>query len=108
MSEHFFVYLLELRGGALYTGHTRDIAERLRRHAQGSGSRLTRNFRPLRLARCWRLRGGRATAMRVEAFIKSRPRAEKLDLVRNPTLLGRLLRRETGLRLRPAPFLPGY
>jgi predicted GIY-YIG superfamily endonuclease len=42
VSEQFFVYLLELRGGALYAGHTRDIAQRLRRHAQGSGSRLTR------------------------------------------------------------------
>jgi hypothetical protein len=41
----------------------------------------------------------------VEAFIKSRPRAAKQLLLREPASLAAELRRATGLRLRPLPYL---
>ena len=106
MTEHFFVYMLLLANGSFYTGYARDLRQRLRLHEAGRASRLTRSFRPLRLAGCWRVRGSRAEAMRVEAFIKGCPRAAKERLVREPATLAASLRRETGLRLRPRPFLP--
>jgi hypothetical protein len=43
--------------------------------------------------------------MRVEAFIKSCPRATKELLLCEPSSLAGRLRRATGLRLRPLPFL---
>jgi len=105
MKQYFFVYVLQLANGSYYTGYARDPLQRLGRHAAGRASRLTRSFRPVRLAGCWRIRGGRSEAQRVEAFIKSCPRAEKELLLREPAGLAARLRRATGLRLRPFPFL---
>ena len=105
MKPYFYVYVLELANGSYYTGFARDPLQRLARHAAGRGSRLVRSFRPLELAGCWRVRGGRSEAMRVEAFIKSCPRETKQLLLREPFGLASRLRRATGLRLRPLPFL---
>jgi putative endonuclease len=105
MTPYFYVYVLLLANGSYYTGFARDPLERLARHAAGRGSRLARSFRPRALAGCWRVRGGRSEAMRVEAFIKSCPRAVKELLLREPSSLAGSLRRATGLRLRPLPFL---
>ena len=105
MRQYFYVYVLLLANGSYYTGYARDPLERLARHAAGRASRLTRSFRPRALAGCWRVRGGRSEAMRVEAFIKSCPRATKELLLSEPCSLAGKLRRATGLRLRPLPFL---
>jgi putative endonuclease len=105
MRDYFYVYVLELANGSYYTGCARDPLARLARHAAGKGSRLARSFPPRGLAGCWRLGGGRAAAQRVEAFIKSRPRAAKQLLLREPASLAAELRRATGLRLRPLPYL---
>ena len=108
MKPYLYVYVLRLANGSYYTGFARDPSERLARHAAGRGSRLVRSFRPLELAACWRVRGGRSEAQRVEAFLKSRPRADKELLVREPSLLAASLRRATGLRLRPLPCLEAW
>jgi putative endonuclease len=105
MKPCFYVYVLELSNGSYYTGYTRDPLQRLAQHAAGRGSRLARSFRPRALAGCWRVRGGRSEAMRVEAFIKSRSRPAKQLLLREPASLAGSLRLATGLRLRPLPFL---
>jgi putative endonuclease len=105
MRRYFFVYVLLLANGSYYTGYARDVLQRLGLHAAGRASRLTRSFRPVRLAGCWRIRGGRSEALRVEAFIKACPRADKELLLREPASLAVRLRRGTGLRLRPFPFL---
>jgi putative endonuclease len=105
MNPYFYVYVLELSNGSYYTGYARDPLRRLVRHASGRGSRLVRSFRPRSLAGCWRIRGGRSEAMRVEAFIKSCPRAAKELLLREPASLAARLRQATGMRLRPFPFL---
>lgn len=85
----YFVYVLRLENQALYTGITRDVASRYRKHQRGSAARYTRSFPPVRIAGCWEIFGGRGAAMSVEAFIKSRPRSGKERLLSEPALLAR-------------------
>ncbi|TXK66008.1 GIY-YIG nuclease family protein [Alkalisalibacterium limincola] len=42
----WWVYLLECRGGRIYTGVARDVEQRLRAHAAGTGARFTRAHPP--------------------------------------------------------------
>ena len=102
----FCVYMLLLSNGNLYTGYTRDLPSRYRRHGRGKGGRYTRSFRPVRIAQCWHTYGSRACAMKVEAFIKSCTRGQKERLVAEPQLLPALLGRRGGRRLRLEPFVP--
>lgn len=104
----FCVYMLLLRNGNLYTGHTRDLRSRFLRHDRGSGGRYTRSFPPVRIAQCWHTFGTRSAAMRVEAFVKSCTRKQKERLVAEPLLLPQLMRRRRGARMRLEPFVPPY
>lgn len=99
----YCVYMLWLSNGHLYTGYTRDLRARLRRHGRGEGGSTTRSFRPLAIAQCWHTYGTRGSAMRVEAFIKGCSRKVKERLVSEPTLLPALLRRRRGSRIRLEP-----
>jgi putative endonuclease len=101
------VYLLVLSNGSYYAGYAQDVRQRYQRHLEGAASRLTRSFPPLRLAQCWKVRGGRSQAQQVEAFLKSCNRADKQRLVSNPQLLGLWLRQRRRLRIHPRPCLPG-
>ena len=49
MSEIWYLYILECRDGSYYTGVTKDIPERLKRHNEGKGAKFTRSRRPCRL-----------------------------------------------------------
>ena len=65
----WFVYLLECRGGRIYTGIATDVDRRLAEHRAGRGARFTRAHPPVReLARlpC----ADRPEALRREAAIK--------------------------------------
>jgi len=99
-----YVYLLELSNGAYYAGYAADPRRRYQSHLRGRGSRLARSFPPVRLVQCWRVRGGRSSAQRVEAFLKSCSRADKERLANDPQLLAVWLRQRTAVRLRPRPF----
>jgi len=102
----FCVYMLLLTNGNLYTGYTRDLRSRYLRHGRGEGGRYTRSFRPLRVAQCWHTYGTRASAMKVEAFIKACGRKDKERLIAQPELLSGLLQRRRGARLHLEPFEP--
>lgn len=65
----WWVYLLECRGGRIYTGVARDVEQRLRAHAAGTGARFTRAHPPQRLLATVQV-GGHGDALRVEAAIK--------------------------------------
>jgi putative endonuclease len=72
----WFVYLLECRGGRIYTGIATDVDRRLAEHRAGRGARFTRAHPPVReLARiaC----AGRGDALRAEAAIKRLRPAQK-------------------------------
>jgi len=109
--SRYFVYVLRLQGGALYTGYTSDLEIRLRKHVAGTASRCTRSFPPLEVAACWEVAAGRGAAMSVEAFIKGCSRTAKETLIRDPGLLDRRHRtsvgRASGARpVAPLPELP--
>ena len=47
--KQWFLYMIECRDGAIYTGITVDVAARYAAHAQGKGARYTRSHPPRRL-----------------------------------------------------------
>ena len=96
----FYVYILEMENGALYTGYTDDPAARYAKHRSGKGAKFTRAFRPVRMAACWKVEGEKGNAMRVEAFIKTLPRADKEKLAGKPSSLASLFRSRKKLDVR--------
>ena len=75
----WFVYLLECRGGRIYTGIATDVDRRIAEHRAGRGARFTRAHPPIReLARleC----ADRPEALRREAAIKRLDAAAKRAL----------------------------
>ncbi|MBP7605108.1 MAG: GIY-YIG nuclease family protein [Spirochaetes bacterium] len=100
MDKEYYIYMLECGNGALYTGYTTDIDRRVREHLGGNRrAKFTAGFRPVRTAACWKLRGTRSDALKVEAFIKRMSRAEKDGLVTNPERLGTLVKEITAARV---------
>jgi len=76
-----FVYILQTVDGALYIGQTRDIAERLRKHGYGLGSKFTSDHHAPRLVYC----EGPMTfgnAIHREAQLKRWTRAKKEALIK--------------------------
>lgn len=78
MAQPYYVYLLECRGGRLYTGITTDVERRLEEHCHGQrGARFTRAHPPVRLLAACRV-GTRSVALSLEAALKRLKPAEKL------------------------------
>ena len=76
----YFVYILVCADGALYTGITNDLENRIAVHNSGKGSKYTRARRPVSLAykeAC----EGKPAALRREIEIKKMTREEKLRLI---------------------------
>ena len=61
----FHIYILKLRDGSLYTGHTNDLQRRLEEHHHGKGSCYVKGRRPF-------------TLIYTEAF-ETRPKAAKRE-----------------------------
>ncbi|HET7649847.1 MAG TPA: GIY-YIG nuclease family protein [Gammaproteobacteria bacterium] len=81
IARPYFVYILECRGGRLYTGITTDLARRLDEHRGGRrGARFTRAHPPAILLAAQRV-SNRSEALKLEAVIKRLPRAHKLEWV---------------------------
>jgi predicted GIY-YIG superfamily endonuclease len=76
----WFVYVVRCRDGTLYTGISRDVRARLRKHNQGKGARYTRGRGPVALLHSEKL-SSQGAALRREAAIKALPRRDKLMLV---------------------------
>ena len=74
----WWLYILECRGGVLYTGIARDVETRFKAHINGTGAKFTRLNRPLRiLAKA--VMPSRSAALRAEYAFKQASRAEKLQ-----------------------------
>ena len=88
----WFVYLVRCKDGTLYTGIATDVARRLAEHggSTGRGAKYLRGRLPLELLLARKL-GSRESALRVEYRIKRLPRARKESLVRDLTLLDRIV-----------------
>ncbi|MEX2541535.1 MAG: peptidoglycan editing factor PgeF [Trueperaceae bacterium] len=76
----WYVYLLECADGTLYTGITRDPAEREAAHNRGVGAAYTRARLPVRLAFV-EPAAHRPAALRRELQLKAWPRRRKLELL---------------------------
>jgi putative endonuclease len=84
------VYILRTARDTLYTGIALDVAQRLRTHERGKGSRALRGRGPLRLI-WWRVLGTRSLALRVEHRIKQLTRLGKERLLARRPSRERLL-----------------
>lgn len=75
----WFVYMLECRGGRLYTGITTDPERRFSEHRGGTrGARFTRAHPPSALRAVARV-ADRGRALKLEAELKRLPRIRKLE-----------------------------
>jgi putative endonuclease len=78
MEQVWFVYMLECRGGRLYTGVTTDVERRMAEHHGGRrGARFTRAHPPAKLCAVVRVTG-RSEALKLEAALKRLRRPRKL------------------------------
>ncbi|MFZ4648419.1 MAG: GIY-YIG nuclease family protein [Patescibacteria group bacterium] len=79
----YYVYILECRGGTLYTGITTNLERRFLEHQKGvKGAKYTTANRPVKLVYQKKFIG-RSAASVEEARIKKLSRAEKLLLITN-------------------------
>jgi putative endonuclease len=92
MSEPcYWVYMLHCENNTYYTGYTNDLVKRYQAHVDGKASKYTRSFKPLSLAQSWEIHGGKALAMEIERYIKRLSRAEKEQVLANPSIIHQLL-----------------
>ena len=75
--ETWWLYLLECKGGVLYTGIAKDVDARFAAHLNGSGAIFTRMNPPVRILAKVALTS-RGEALRAEYALKQKSRAEKL------------------------------
>jgi putative endonuclease len=76
----YYVYILQAADGYLYTGTTKNLGERVKRHNRGRGGRFTKGRKPLVLVyheEFFDLR----SAMQREIQIKKLPRSKKRLLI---------------------------
>jgi len=76
MADSWWVYLVECRNGAIYTGITRDVAARYRKHVEGKGAKYTRMNPPVRIVGTRQFESHRAAAQ-AEVAIKRLSAFEK-------------------------------
>ncbi len=90
MDSLYFVYVLRCTDGSLYTGITTDYHRRLAEHGSDRGAKYTLSHPPSHFERVWRT-SSRALASRLEYRIKTLTRAQKEQLIHDPTQLASLL-----------------
>jgi putative endonuclease len=71
------LYLLECNNGAYYAGITNDLPARFAAHQSGKGARYTRANPPVKILAS-KTYADRSSASTAEAFLKKRPRHQKL------------------------------
>jgi len=74
--RQWYLYLIEMASGALYTGITTDVARRFEQHARGRGARALRGKGPLSLRHAQPV-VSHSEALKLEAAIKRLSAADK-------------------------------
>jgi putative endonuclease len=82
----FHTYMLKLRDGSFYTGHTNNLKRRLEEHRNGKGSRYVKGRRPFYLIYTEAFET-RPNAAKRELQIKKMPLERKKALARSWTTL---------------------
>ena len=75
----WYVYILELSNGSLYTGITNDVHKRMKTHSEGKGSKCVRSFLPFILVYLEKVKN-RSIASKREIEIKNLKKLKKLLL----------------------------
>ena len=78
MPEIWWVYMIECRGGKIYTGIAKDPDARYRRHLEGDGAAFTRANPPVALL-AKRPCGSQSEALREERRLRRLPAARKKE-----------------------------
>jgi len=76
----WYLYILELSDGSLYTGITVDLARRIRQHNDGKASKCTRVRRPVKMVYSQEF-PDRSKASKEECRIKKLTRIQKIALI---------------------------
>jgi putative endonuclease len=79
MDREWFFYMLRCKDDSIYSGIALDVAERLKKHNNGTGARYTAVHRPAVLI-YWERFNSISEAMRRETQVKKLPRAKKEQL----------------------------
>ncbi len=86
--KDYWVYILLCDNQSYYTGYTDNVEKRYSTHLNGTGGcKYTRSFKPLGIAQCWLIKGGKLLAMQLERDIKRLSRKEKILLIKDPGVL---------------------
>ncbi|HOP29470.1 MAG TPA: GIY-YIG nuclease family protein [Spirochaetota bacterium] len=102
MDSIYYIYIMKCAGDRLYTGYTSDPKKRFNEHRSGKGgAKFTRGFTPVSIEGLWEITGTKGDAMKIEAFIKSMKKADKIQLIEKPSsLLDLISERFTRIELR--------
>jgi len=77
--QPWYVYLLQCKGGRIYTGATTDLASRMRKHRDGKGAKFTRIHPPENMLGA-KLFPSKSSALSTEYKIKQLTPIQKRDL----------------------------
>lgn len=78
----YFVYIIECKNKALYTGITTDLQRRFNEHKTGKGGHYT-SYNPAVKLKYHETFASRSEAAKREAQIKKMPRSKKLSLIKD-------------------------
>ena len=81
MDREWFFYMLRCKDDSIYSGIALDVADRLKKHNNGTGARYTAVHRPAVLI-YWERFNSISEAMRRETQVKKLPRSKKEQLAR--------------------------
>lgn len=90
LAKLHYVYMVRCNDHTLYTGYTTNVERRVAMHNAGKGARYTRARLPVVLMVSWQF-ASKGEALRTEYALKRCPRAQKLRLLADPTLLARFI-----------------
>ncbi len=76
----WWVYMVECRGGYLYTGISTDVKLRFQQHQRGKGAHFMR-LHPAEKIRAALCLGSRSAASCLEYSLKQQPKAKKLQWI---------------------------
>jgi putative endonuclease len=81
--KQWFLYMLKLKNGSIYTGITTDVERRLREHRETKrGSKYVRSHLPFTLAMTTPAGKSRSLAQSFERAVKKFSKKQKQDLIR--------------------------
>ena len=84
--NEYWVYILQCVNNCYYTGYTIDLSKRYEAHLNGTASKYTRSFKPIKIAQYWKVTN-KSIAMKLENRIKKLSRQNKNKIIDKPDLL---------------------